>query len=171
MVEMDGGKIFRVTGCTKFAVHAGYVRIVGDLGNAETLRFLRDKVSLTFNPWDVPEEMAHAGHQIDYIPPVEPEVAKALSRGLTTAGHNVADFRCTRNYINELAEGKAPDMDVYRSVAMSAVAILGWRSALEGKEFEIPDFKDPAAREQYRNDDLSPWRSEIPWHIYPAQPE
>ena len=48
-------------------------------------------------------------------------------------------------------------MNVYRAVSISAVGILGWRSALDdSRQLDIPDFRDPAARDRVRNDALSP---------------
>ena len=169
MIEMEGGKIIRVTGCTSFSAHVNWSRVVGAKANAEMVRHDIQKISLTYNEWDAPED---GNERSVYLPPEGKVVKEAKAKGWNFQGHGMADFRCVHNYITELVEGKAPDMDVYRSTAMSAVALLAWRSALEGKEFEIPDFKDPAARDQYRNDDLSPWRGEIPWSIYPpAKPE
>ena len=44
---------------------------------------------------------------------------------------------------------------------MSAVAILGWRSCMEnGKVYPIPDFRDKAQRNAWRNDDLTPFPDE-----------
>ena len=89
---------------------------------------------------------------------------------MSPGGHMVADYRTVRNYVSEVLEGKAPDMDVYRAAAISAVAILGWRSVLNDScSYEIPDFRDPVTRDQYRNDDLSPWRGEIPYCKYPLK--
>jgi len=169
LVEMEGGVVFRVTGWANFGSHASGIRLACTRANAENLRHNANELSLTFNKWDIPKEMERVGTHISYVPPMEQAMLNLVPKGLSNAGHGVADCRCVCNYISEVAEGRAPDMDVYRSVAMSAAAILGWRSALEGKEFEIPDFKDPAAREQYRNDDLSPWRGEIPYYIYPTE--
>ena len=169
MVQMENGVVFRVTGWANYGAHASHLRIACTGANVEKERHDHSLISLTFNEWDLPKEMAQVGTHISYKPPVEPEVAALIPKGLSTGGHSVADFRCVKNYIDEIAEGRAPDMDVYRSVAQCAVAILGWRSALEHKEYDIPDFKDPAARDQYRNDDLSPWRDEIPYYIYPTE--
>lgn len=168
LVEMENGTVFRVTGCTQFGTHVSCMRIACTKGYAETLRHDKGKVSLGFNPWDLPKEMERVGTHLAYAPPMEPDVTEAISRGLSTGGHMVADYRAVRNYIAEIKEGKAPDMNVYRATAMSAVAILGWRSVLNDScSIDIPDFRDAAARDQYRNDDLSPWRGEIPYCKYP----
>ena len=54
-----------------------------------------------------------------------------------------------------------PFFNVYRAVAMSATAILGWRSCLNhGENFKIPDFRDPEERNTVRDDDLTPFPDE-----------
>ena len=170
LVEMENGVVFRVTGCTQFGTHVSNLRIACTKGYAETLRHQKGTVSLSFNPWDLPQELSAMGTHLSYEPPLDADTSQAISKGLSTGGHMVADYRTVRNYIQEILENKAPDMDVYRATAMSAVAILGWRSVLNNScSYDIPDFRDPAVREQYRGDDLSPWRGEIPYCKYPLK--
>lgn len=77
------------------------------------------------------------------------------------AGHGGGDFWVVYYFIEALKNGTTPYFDVYKSVAMSAVGILGWRSCLEnGKEYVIPDFKNEEERALYENDDLSPFPDE-----------
>jgi len=46
---------------------------------------------------------------------------------------------------------------VYKAIDMTSVGILGYRSALGGGiPLEVPDFRDKAVRERYRNDDWNP---------------
>jgi len=50
-----------------------------------------------------------------------------------------------------------PLIDVYKAIDMTSVGILGYRSALQGGiPLEVPDFRDKAVRERYRNDDWNP---------------
>lgn len=169
LLEMENGAVFRVTGSTNYAPFGSSLRLACTKGNAETLRHRKEEVSLTFNPWDVPAEMAAVGNHISYVPPGDADAAEAAAKGLPTGGHMIADYRAVKNYISEILEERPPDMNVYRSAAMSAAAILGWRSVLDGsRPYDIPDFTDPAARDRYRNDDQSPWRGEIPYCKYPA---
>lgn len=166
LVEMEGGALFRVTGCASFGPATHWFRLACDNGGVENVRTAEDMVSLSLNPWDIPEDRGFYGRNTVYKPAPDEATKKAVSRGLVLEGHMGADFRTVRNYVHEVLEGRQPDMDVYRSVAMSAVAILGWRSVLnDSKQYDIPDFRDPAARDAYRNDDLSPWRGEIPCRI------
>ena len=167
LVEMDSGALFRVTGCVSYGPQTHWFRLACSKGGVESVRTAEDTVCLAINPWDLPEESAHLGCVRYYRPEPDALSKEAISKGLPNVGHQVTDYRCVRNYIAEIREGRTPDMDVYRACAMSAVAILGWRSVLDdSRQYDIPDFRDKAAREQYRNDDLSPWRGEIPFCVH-----
>ena len=169
LIEMEGGVLFRVTGCSRFGPYSHWFRLACDNGGVENLRSDEEMVNVAINPWDMPEDPGLFSENTTYKPVPDAATKEAVKRGLVLGGHMGADFRTVRNYIHEVLEGKAPDMDVYRSTAMSAVAILGWRSVLnDSKQYDIPDFKDPAAREAYRNDDLSPWNGDIPFQVYSA---
>lgn len=163
LVEMDGGVLFRISGCSTYGPATHWFRLACEKGGVENVRTSENTVNLAVNPWDLPEEMTSQGCNTYYTPQPDAATKEAINRGLPNVGHLLTDFRCIRNYITEVREGKAPDMNVYRSVAMSAVAILGWRSVLnDSKQYDIPDFKDPAVRDAFRQDDLSPWRGDIP---------
>ena len=168
LVEMEGGVLFRVTGCNSYGPHTHWFRLACEKGGVENVRTAENTVNLAFNPWDVPEDMAHMGHNISYTPDADAATKEAVSKGLPDEGHLLTDFRCVRNYVTEILAGKAPDMDVYRSCAQSAVGILGWQSILnDSKQYDIPDFRDPTARDRYRNDDRSPWKGDFPVTMYP----
>ena len=65
------------------------------------------------------------------------------------------------NFVKYIQEDVHPFFDVYVGCAMSACAILGWRSCLEnGKVYDIPDFKNVEERNKWRDDDLSPYPDE-----------
>ena len=67
----------------------------------------------------------------------------------------------TEAAVEYLLDGREPFFDVYRAVAMSATAILGWRSCLNhGENFKIPDFRDKADSDRVRDDDLTPFPDE-----------
>lgn len=53
--------------------------------------------------------------------------------------------------------GEQPCLNVYRSVAMPVVGILGWKSYLENvKPFAVPDFTSEETRQPYADDRWSP---------------
>ena len=61
----------------------------------------------------------------------------------------------------QLRHNNEPFFNVYRSVAMSAAAILGWKSCLNhGENFRIPDFRNEEDLKAVENDDLTPFPDE-----------
>lgn len=169
LVEMENGVLFRVTGSSCLSPKTHWYRLACEKGGVENARTDERAVSLSINAWDLPEEMTSQGCTSFYVPRDDAATREAIKRGLPDMGHLLTDFRCVRNYINEILEGRYPDMDVYRSVAMSAVGILGWRSVLDdSKQYDIPDFRDPAARDAFRDDDLDPWSGKIPYRVFEA---
>lgn len=147
--KTDGGALFRFTGCAAMGSASGY-RVVGEYGSAETGRTLGGNVNLTYHHWTIPEGMQ--GSQT--YEPHWHDNAELASK----AGHGGGDFWTVYNFVNYILHDAEPFFNVYRGCAMSAVAILGWRSCLEnGKTYDIPDFRDKALREKYGRDNLSPF--------------
>ena len=65
-----------------------------------------------------------------------------------------------RNFVDAVLYDKPVFFDVYRSTAMAAVSILGWRSVLnKSKRFDIPDFSKERDKKKWENDDLTPFPS------------
>ena len=58
------------------------------------------------------------------------------------------------NYLNGEEEA---EFDIYKAVTLSAVGILGWYSVLTGKEFRVPDFRNPEDRDKIRWDTRKPF--------------
>ncbi|MBE6655487.1 MAG: hypothetical protein E7609_01285 [Ruminococcaceae bacterium] len=76
-------------------------------------------------------------------------------------GHGGVDFWMLRNFICYLKGEYEPFFNVYRATALSAAAILAWRSVLNGGlAYDIPNFTKEENRRQYENDFLSPFASE-----------
>jgi predicted dehydrogenase len=148
----DGGALFRFTGCAHMGSPSGY-RVVGEYGSAETGRTLGGNLNVTYHSWTTPEGKPSSE---TYAPawPANSELAEK-------AGHGGGDFWTVYNFVEYVLNGVEPFFDVYRGCCMSAVAILGWRSCLEnGKVYAIPDFKDKAQRDAWRDDDLTPFPDE-----------
>ena len=60
-----------------------------------------------------------------------------------------------------LKDGVEPYWDVYRATITASVAILAWRSVLDGgMPYDIPDFRREEDRKRYENDTLSPYPNE-----------
>ena len=148
----DGGALFRFTGCAHMGSPSGY-RIVGEYGSAETGRTLGGNLNVTYHSWTTPEGKPSSE---TYAP-----AWHANGELAEKAGHGGGDFWTVYNFVEYVLNGVEPFFDVYRGCCMSAVAILGWRSCLEnGKVYAIPDFKDKAQRDAWRDDDLTPFPDE-----------
>jgi hypothetical protein len=144
----DGGALFRFTGCAHMGSHSGY-RIVGENGSCETGRSLGGNLNVVFHDWLKPEEK----QTNDTYAPTWQANGELAER----AGHGGGDFWTVYNFVEYVRNDVPVFFDVYRGCCMSAVAILGWRSCLEnGKVYAIPDFKDKAQRDAWRDDDLTP---------------
>ncbi len=148
----DGGALFRCTGSAHMGSASGY-RIVGENGCVETGRTLGGNVNVSYHHWLIPEDKQE---NQTYKP-------KWRSNGRLAegAGHGGGDFWTVYNFIRYIRDDVVPFFDVYRACCMSAVAIYGWRSCLEnGKPYDIPNFRDKAARDAIRDDALTPFPDE-----------
>jgi hypothetical protein len=118
------------------------------------------QVRVWHDEWDMKEgELKERTYLPDF-----PEHA-ALAK---ETGHGGGDFWTNHFFEQAIRTGTQPFLDVYRSVAMSSVGILAWKSALcDGAPFDMPDFKNEYDRKKYENDDWSPF----PKHKKPGQPE
>ena len=158
LVETNEGALFRIFGSAHFGCMENWYRLGCDKGAVETVRGSNDYVRLVRNPWmlDAPVD----AHESVYLPRIT-EVDKAATnsgRREDDHGHWGGDQSMLRDLVSDVLEGRTPFMDVYRSAALTAVGILGWRSILEGsKQFDIPDFRKQEERNLVREDDLSPF--------------
>ena len=155
--EMDTGVITRFTGCTAMASDYSRYRIVGDIASVEAGQNIGgDDVRLFYFPHTKPEGE-------DMCQRIHADLSSFGERGrkAASAGHGGGDYWIVQNMLDYFLDGKEPFCDVYRGAAMSATAILGWRSCLNhGQNYRIPDFRDPAEREMVRDDDLTPFPDE-----------
>lgn len=150
LCETESGALYRVTGTASTAIHGNWYRLSGTKGGAETIRGDETRVRVGYNYWSVPE----GAEEYSVYKPEWSEYAELAEK----AGHNGGDFWVIINFLRYLNEGVEPFFDVYRAVTMSAVGILGWRSALEGGvEYKIPDFRREEDRIKYENDTASPF--------------
>ncbi|MBI2297798.1 MAG: Gfo/Idh/MocA family oxidoreductase [Armatimonadetes bacterium] len=142
LCRMDNGAVFRIMGLG-LPGHSNWYRLHGTRGAMEITRgagyFGPGEVRVWHEPWDVPE-----GTELErtYVPdwPEHGDLARA-------AGHGGGDFWTCFHFANAIHAGGQPYLDVYRGVTMSSAGILAWKSALEdGRPFEVPDFRDEAAR-------------------------
>ena len=164
LCRTDTGALFRITGWAKFGVRGDWYRISASDGLIETKRDSINDIRLCYNSWSIPE-----GEQekTEYTAKWDSENEKGA-----IASHNGSDYYMVKDFLNCVINNTEPFFDVYCASSMAATGILGWRSCMEhGKEFVIPDFRDKAQREQWKNDDLTPFpdengKSTLPSSIY-----
>lgn len=91
-------------------------------------------------------------HEVAYVPDFPVMHAEAMR-----TGHGGGDFYMMYYFADAIRKRRQPYLDVYRGVAMSAVGIQAFRSALNDSNTEvIPDFRQESVRKQYAQDDWSP---------------
>jgi hypothetical protein len=100
-------------------------------------------------PWEKPEGVPVEELYLPDFPEFNEEALKA--------GHGGGDFFMNYHFAQAIRSGKQPYLDVYRGVTMSAVGVLAYKSALaDSAPFDVPDFRDPVARQAVANDHWSP---------------
>ena len=151
LVEMDEGVIFRAGGDNMFGSMGNWYRLSCENGNIESVRGGDPKVRLSINPWALD---ANSGYHTENVyTPKETE----LDEKAQGAGHGGSDFFVTWNFVQDLLNHRQPFMNVYRATALSAVGILGWRSALNNSvQLDIPDFSKKEDRDRVRDDIEAP---------------
>ena len=149
--QNDDGSVFRFTGCAAFGAHHNAYRICGTEGQIENLRDNSQRVLLRYNSWTKPEGAEEISTYLPSWNDKDEEIIK-------TSGHGGGDYITARMFLEAIEENRQPEhpFDIYSAVAMSSVAILAHRSALEnGKPYDIPDFRNEEDRKLYENDYLT----------------
>lgn len=172
LAEMDNGALFNATGCAALGPVSKWFRLSGDLGNIETVRLenggVRNvridymkyaipdgdetKASSTYEPEDARDFGVFTKEEIEYA---------KLDEGSKSGHAGNCDFYINLYFIKYLRGEVEPFFNVYRATALSAAAILSWRSILNnGQEYDIPDFTDKRRRRKYEKDTASPFPDE-----------
>ena len=156
LCEMEDGSLARVTGCAAWGGHGNWYRICAEKGNMENIRGSLEQIRVQYNGWQVPE-----GEQEVGVYPArwyDDEDMNALAGG---AGHGGGDYWVAYHFTKYVNEDVEPFFNVYRSVAMSATAVLALRSSQNGgMEYKIPDFSKEEERVLWENDHDSPFPNE-----------
>ena len=99
--------------------------------------------------------------------PVEP-VWPELGELAESAGHGGGDFWELYYFAREILTGEPAPWDIFSACDVTLAGIMAVRShEAGGQPMEIPDFRDPKVREQYRNDEGSMTRPFDPAKIFP----
>lgn len=155
LVQTDNDAVFRINGWSQFMPHGSHYRLCCTKGGAE-LNPANEKMRIAYNSWSKPDDVEECEGEYDYDWP-DPSLGKYAEE----AGHGGSDFWVTYYFVKALEKGEAPYWNVYRATAMASVAILGWRSVLNGNmAYDIPDFSRESDRRLYENDRISPYPDE-----------
>ncbi len=140
--------------------HGNWVRIHGNRGMMENTRWGNQQMlRIRREPFEKPEGSPVEEIYLPDFPEFQEEALKA--------GHGGGDFFMNYHFAQAIRTGKQPYLDVYRGVTMSAVGVLAYRSVLaDSAPVDVPDFRDPVARQAFANDHWSP----NPAEAAPGQP-
>ncbi len=82
---------------------------------------------------------------------------EAMGKEAEAAGHGGGDFWELHYFARQILTGEKAPWDIYAASDVTLAGIQAIRSATcEGQPMEVPDFRDPAVRDRYRNDDWTP---------------
>jgi len=150
LLSMSDGAVCRINGSSYIAPHGNWYRVGCLNGGAETIRGDEKKIRVAYNSWCVPEG--------DHRECVYEAQWQADADKANANGHGGGDYWVVKHFVDAILEGKQPFFDVYRSTAIAAVSILGWRSVLnKSKRYDIPDFRRERDKKKWENDDLTPF--------------
>lgn len=156
LCELEDGTLARVTGCSAWGGHGNWYRICAEKGSMENVRGTLEEVRIQYNSWNVPE-----GQQETEIVKARWYEEEAMNALPGDAGHGGGDYWVAYHFAAYLRGEWEPFFNVYRSVAMSATAILALRSSQNGGiEYRIPDFTNEAERSLWEHDTASPFPDE-----------
>jgi predicted dehydrogenase len=148
-VRMDNGAVVKL-----LQVHLRgesiWVRIHGSRGQMENLRGGNTHM-VRLRREQYHEKQTTPLEQV-YQPELPAKHAEAMR-----AGHGGGDYFMNYHFAHAIRTGKQPYLNVYRGVAMAAVAILAYRSALQDSApMEVPDLRKKAERRKFAQDDWAP---------------
>lgn len=157
ITEMDNGAVFNTTGCNNIYPTSKWYRLACEQGALETVKFADGK--------DMIVAKGHCDQltttRYDWITSgiiSAEEYKNGTAEKADRAGHGGVDYFIAYYFLKYLKGEHTPFFDVYRSVSLSAAAILGWYSALsDGKEYPIPDFSKKEDRDKVRGDYRMPF--------------
>ncbi len=171
LVETDSGAVFHYSGCTGVGTKGKWYRIAGTGGTLESVRFDEAEKKIVIGGLhEEPEIKELAWSDLDLFTKEEEE--KYFVNDGKDLGHGGIDFVLVLDFLKVLKGEKEPYFDVYRAVDLSATAITAWYSVLSGSsQLEIPNFRDKAVRDKYRNDYRKPFAKNYDDLTLPCAPD
>ena len=155
LVSMSDGSVSRVQGCTSWGGEGNHYLIGGERATAETVRGNEESINIRYNYWEKAEDETDGVYKPEWH--ICDESDLSLCEGF---GHGGSDFWMLREFVSCVFKDKQPFFDVYRSTEMASVAILGWYSVLEGRSYDIPDFRNEEDRLLWQDDTRNPFPDE-----------
>jgi len=77
-------------------------------------------------------------------------------------GHGGGDFWVLYYFARQILDGEAAPFDVYGAADCTIPGILAYRSQMEGgRPYDVPDFRDPAQRDAWRDDTYAQPRYDV----------
>ncbi len=142
LIHMSNGAVVRnLMGATTNDVHSQ--RIWGTLGAAES------------GPQGLLLRLGGSGGSPKL--PVKPAMSDLEKRSLAT-GHGGGDFWVLYFFARQILTGEKAPWDIYAAADVTIPGIQAIRSGIDGgTPYEVPDFRDRAQRDRYRDDH---WRQE-----------
>jgi len=145
MCRMDSGAWVKILPWNLLRDHGTRYRICGEKGSMEWNQG-DGRVRVRHEPGEAPPGCGLHEYLEATRPPEWEEAARH--------GHGGGDWFTFHYFRKALETGEIePRLGIHDSLAMTAIGIQGYRSALAGgAPMKVPDFADSAARDRYRHD-------------------
>lgn len=149
MITLENGAILKSLhgiGCSKNSV---WYSAYGSKGRMETAREDTENGAASRIYINLDEEEGVSNEKVENFIPEYPD-----SENAKEFGHGGGDYYCMYNAIEYMLGNENADViDVYEALNMWMCGFFGYQSVLAGGvPMDIPDLKDIAARDKYRND-------------------
>ncbi len=90
-------------------------------------------------------------HPLDEFRSLLPERYQNATKEQLEAGHNGGDFFIVKDFVDAIATGKTPEMDVYKACEWTAVGLLSALSVTNGgRPMKMPDFRKNMTKEEMK---------------------
>jgi len=123
----------------------------GTTADSHNQRLYGTKASAELHPLRVKVGATGSAMHINLKP--EWESLGDLGTMAASTGHGGGDFWVIYYFARQILTGEPAPWDVYSSADVTLTGIQALRSATQGGvALEVPDFRDPAVRDRYRND-------------------
>lgn len=148
IITFENGAVLKSlhgVGCSKNSI---WYSLYGTKGSMESERELAEESSCSKIHLDLDEfEGENGKHPAHYA------IAEEDAVGNLANSHGGSDFYSMYNFVEKIRGNEADIIDVYEALDMFLPGLLAYRSVLNGGAPQsIPDFRDPAQREKYRQD-------------------